>query len=149
MASAAGSERDELLEAAMEPADQRRDDLVTAGARPVGLPAAMEPPTSCGMTRKNNLLAVYISQPQWSPPTSGGTTGAALDHRVVHVLAAMEPANQRRDDPSAVTRPGMLVVPQWSPPTSGRTMPRAYPIRLRATSPQWSPPTSGGTTRCR
>jgi len=58
----------------MEPADQRRDDL----AGHIGSTVALEP--------------------QWSPPTSGGTTPGVDVDRPRRLGAAMEPADQRRDD---------------------------------------------------
>ena len=52
--------------------------------------------------------------PQWSPPTSGGSTDLALT-----VLALAED-------------------PQWSPPTSGGSTQRGPGPRVRRQPPQWS-----------
>ena len=136
--------------AAMEPADQRRDDLldgavatVRAGTgrngarRPAAgrlvpvMPAvasAMQPqwspPTSGGTTSMDTRPArAHTAEPQWSPPTSGGTTVRRPRPGQHRDAAAMEPADQRRDDAHQVSRT-----------TTGRAR------------PQWSPPTSGGTT---
>ena len=130
----------------MEPADQRRDDAAVAGRsrrlrchrrngarRPAAgrrrssRPAAparrrpqWSPPTSGGTTRHAVRSAEQRHVPQWSPPTSGGTTAARADGtcagccrngarrpaagrrpdagRAAQRRAAMEPADQRRDD---------------------------------------------------
>jgi len=73
--------------------------------------------------------------PQWSPPINGGMTlGRAAGH-VVAYPAAMEPADQRRDDwEQAVVNGVAKDGPQWSPPINGGMTPprqarRRAPVR--------------------
>ena len=106
----------------MEPADQRRDDQDSSD-------------------RATDLLL-----PQWSPPTSGETTGELVILRRVLDHAAMEPADQRRDDIHATGYQLAHIMPQWSPPTSGGTTRNVKGPVAELDVPQWSPPTSGGTT---
>ena len=109
--------------------------------------------------------------PQWSPPTSGGSTASSFsspraahcaamepaDQRREHLVvgadlgavvngAAMEPADQRREHKVSTMVMSSTVRPQWSPPTSGgSTFALTIAARLPV-PPQWSPPTSGGST---
>ena len=87
----------------MEPADERRDDRGLPGSyrRRVRMLAAMEPGRPSAGRRRPQRARLRRSTvgPQWSPPTSGGTTWTALG-----------------------TGPGRS--PQWSPPTSGGTTPQ-------------------------
>ena len=60
--------------AAMEPADQRRDD-VSAMLRRCPTAAAMEPADDRRDDRQRQLGSrLQRSSPQWSPPIIGGTT---------------------------------------------------------------------------
>ena len=60
--------------AAMEPADQRREHPAAVGEIDVRRGAAMEPADQ----RREHLIPVrfasWAREPQWSPPTSGGST---------------------------------------------------------------------------
>jgi len=61
----------------MEPADQRRDDLtITRKIEPMYTPQ-WSPPTSGGTTNRWEKIPEDSWLPQWSPPTSGGTTESA------------------------------------------------------------------------
>ena len=63
----------------MEPADQRRDDfLVLVPCRPAAVTPQWSPPTSGGTTDAGApQMRSQATVPQWSPPTSGGTTAVA------------------------------------------------------------------------
>ena len=132
----------------MEPADQRRDDCyLCERPLPEDRRPQWSPPTSGGTTPGPESQAMVTALPQWSPPTSGGTTTRGRD--VLHrPAAAMELADQRRDDPaSRFGGTGSTKSPQWSSPTSGGTTAMRFPIGLSSMAPpQRSPPTSGGTT---
>ena len=64
------------------------------------------------------------------------------------LLAAMEPAGERRDDAvnAAIAR-GLPWVPQWSPPVRGGTTYGSHSVLTGVTDdvPQWSPPLIGGS----
>ena len=111
-----------LLLAAMEPADQRRDDPRTACSTSSGRRQPQwSPPASGGTTTPYMNEWSVARPPQWSPPTNGGTTRGPCVAQMVHEVAAMEPAYQRRDDIMLAAGVGYVALPQWSPPTSGRT----------------------------
>src|SRR6266487_1562835 len=87
----------------MEPADQRRDDL-----HPIMVPAQNQlpqwsPPINGGMTPfRLQYNQARRSLPQWSPPINGGMTEVRERPLRRRAGAAMEPADQRRDDLLAV-----------------------------------------------
>src|SRR5215467_8627973 len=85
--------------------------------------------------------------PQWSPPMIGGMTAAGVEGDLAEQAAAMEPADDRRDD--AATTLGIQhyqKMPQWSPPMIGGMTGRRPVIRGNYETPQWSPPMIGGMT---
>ena len=186
----------ELL-AAMEPTDQRREHLTASqtaaspsrrrnGARrpaagapdepldePAGPPRPQwSPPTSGGSTSWASTASSYIRKvPQWSPPTSGGSTGGAGGVPLDPVLAAMEPADQRREHgPRPLAPSGAQDGAAMEPADQRREhaerrarfrnghvaamepadQRREHPVEMTYASgtekPQWSPPTSGGST---
>ena len=65
------------------------------------------------------------------------------------LLAAMEPAVERREHPVLVRITVGSSTPQWSPPMNGES---TIDTRIKAvldTEPQWSPPSNGGSTHRR
>ncbi len=105
------------------------------------------PPTSGGSTALVTEAEIRDVVPQWSPPTSGGSTARAGRADRADPGAAMEPADERREHlRGRHPRPGWRRRPQWSPPTSGGST-ASYEVRaVGKDGPQWSPPTSGGST---
>src|SRR5579875_626122 len=61
--------------------------------------------------------------PQWSPPMNGGSTmSASLEFGYIS-LAAMEPADERREHEERAPRGWRWDAPQWSPPMNGGSTP--------------------------
>src|SRR5438876_4907681 len=93
-----------LRTAAMEPADQRREHgrfprYSTRGTQ--GRNGARRP--AAGAHGNVPILFTAFMKPQWSPPTSGGSTRARRPDRPRTELAAMEPADQRREHYNVAT----------------------------------------------
>jgi len=135
------------LAAAMEPADQRRDDGPVAAAASASAAAAMEPADQRRDDQQGDSLTIADDAlPQWSPPTSGGTTGGHLHRASRGPRAAMEPADQRRDDLARDPGAALALPAAMEPADQRRDDLRAIATFGRPSTPQWSPPTSGGTT---
>ena len=84
------------------------------------------PPLNGGTTSKLYRKWPIVSPLQWSPPMNGGTTRAPLARDADVERAAMEPADERRDDlRGGRARSHCSSSPQWSPPMNGGTTTRA------------------------
>src|SRR5437773_2613193 len=84
--------------AAMEPADQRREHLERGNLDPGAVVAAMEPADQRREhTSGRSPRLRWYRAPQWSPPTSGGSTQVHGQGEQPDDGAAMEPADQRRE----------------------------------------------------
>ena len=83
----------------MEPAAVRRDDLVVTPVLTLALTQRQwSPPVSGGTTCARMTPVSVTSSPQWGLPASGGTTRQPVSLRPGSSRAAMEPGGERRDD---------------------------------------------------
>ncbi len=162
-------------DAAMEPADERRENAGRGHARTRATGAAMEPAVrKAGATRLAGSLPVHGERvPQWSPPTKGGSTlrdcrrrrrrqsPAAMepaDERRENLTwpdigvqlaraAAMEPADERREHRRAAGGSCERTCAAMEPAVRKAGEPGAVAgCRRSAAVPQWSPPMKGGRT---
>ncbi len=69
-----------------------------------------------GMTPETSEYKVAVVKPQWSPLLKSGMTQHHIVMARIHMLAAMEPAPEERDDAFLCGhRARDLGQPQWSP----------------------------------
>ncbi len=158
--------------ASTEPAQYGRDDLGGSIVIEASRAASTEPAQYGRDDEDVALERIYITGPQRSPPSTGGTTwprrrppsrcrrlngarpvragrparstAAPTGRRI----ASTEPAQYGRDD-DAVEAPEVKPEdsPQRSPPSTGGTTCSNIALPTTAELPQRSPPSTGGTTR--
>ncbi len=108
--------------AAMEPADERPDDPpVTAWYNAYQAPPQWSRPMNGRMTLPRPASLPSLIRPQWSRPMNGRMTHCGCLSPPVRYRAAMEPADERPDDPDGTgyCQPPETK-PQWSRPMNGR-----------------------------